>query len=389
MKIAVVFDGLGFGGIERVGIDYVKLLQDLGHSVDVYNLAPELNDMEAEVPKGCKVINHKFSRMLAPETYSYGVKKWWWGKYAYPVIHLGLSTFLVFNRLFVKHRKEKYDIAIAFSGHMNDLTFVAKNFIVAKKKICWLHGALYKYMIMATGFFALYKQIENLVVLVGDGQEEVFHYNKFLKLNVTKMYNPTFINERKIDNKKVEKLKKEYGDFLLMVARFSYPHKDHYTVVNAVKILVEEHNKNIKVVFVGDGPDEEKVKEYSKEIGILNNIIFVGSRHDVQNYFAASHILVHASIAGEGLPTVMLEAMSFGKPMVVTDSKVGPREILGNNEYGLLCNIEDPEDMARNIKKLIENEEVYMDYQKKGYNRIEDFKPEVIRKELEELLGGI
>ena len=62
--------------------------------------------------------------------------------------------------------------------------------------------------------------------------------------------------------------------------------------------------------------------------------------------------MVHASVAGEGLPTIMLEAMAYDLPMVVTDSKTGPREILRNNEYGLLCRVQDPKDMADNIVKL-------------------------------------
>ena len=45
MKIAMVFDGLGVGGIERVGIDYMKLLSEDGHDVTVYNLVPSANAM--------------------------------------------------------------------------------------------------------------------------------------------------------------------------------------------------------------------------------------------------------------------------------------------------------------------------------------------------------
>jgi hypothetical protein len=96
MKIAMVFDGLGFGGIERVGIDYSKLLQELGYSVDIYNLVPNLSDMEVEFPTDCKIIHHKLSNLISPETYSYGVKRWWWGKYAYPVAYIALSILLCF-----------------------------------------------------------------------------------------------------------------------------------------------------------------------------------------------------------------------------------------------------------------------------------------------------
>ena len=42
MKIAMIFDGLGWGGTERVGIDYVRIMKELGCDVDVYNLIPSL-----------------------------------------------------------------------------------------------------------------------------------------------------------------------------------------------------------------------------------------------------------------------------------------------------------------------------------------------------------
>ena len=46
MKIAMVFDGLGTGGIERVGVNYAALLQKMGHQIDIYNLKPQFSDME-------------------------------------------------------------------------------------------------------------------------------------------------------------------------------------------------------------------------------------------------------------------------------------------------------------------------------------------------------
>ena len=48
MKIAMIFDGLGWGGTERVGIDYVRIMKELGCDVDVYNLIPSLNAYSAQ-----------------------------------------------------------------------------------------------------------------------------------------------------------------------------------------------------------------------------------------------------------------------------------------------------------------------------------------------------
>ena len=59
MKVAMVFDGIGFGGIERVGINYVRLFKDLGHEVDIYNLKPEKNEMEKELDGEYKIFHYK------------------------------------------------------------------------------------------------------------------------------------------------------------------------------------------------------------------------------------------------------------------------------------------------------------------------------------------
>lgn len=389
MKIAIVFDGLGFGGIERVGIDYIKLLLELGHNVDVINLTPMQLDLEKEIPKECIIKHINFPRKFAPEYYAKLIKMFWWGKYVYPVVYLILKVLCTIYRI-KNSVSNKYDIAIAFSGHFNDLTYVAENIVRSDKKVCWLHGALYGYFLISDGFVNLYKKIKNLVVLVDDAQEEVLMYNGFLKLNIKKMYNPTFIKDKEINYEEVKELKNKYGEFGIMVARFSYPHKDHYTVVDAVKLVNDRYNKNFKILFIGDGPDMENVKTYCERNGTYNkSIFFEGAKYNVQDYFKAATILVHASVAGEGLPTVMLEALSFGLPMVVTDSKVGPREILGDNRYGLLSKVKDSEDMAYKIKQLLDNAEEYEKYRNLSQERIKAFLPMSIKKELVEFLKSL
>ena len=163
------------------------------------------------------------------------------------------------------------------------------------------------------------------MVLVDDAQEEVLTYNRNLDLVIHKVYNPTYIKDRHIDIDRVRELKEKYGKYLLMVSRFEYPHKDHYTVVKSLQLLREKYSEDINLVFVGSGPEEDKIRQYIKNLGgdLESHIFFEGTRHDVQNYYKSAYLLVHASIAGEGLPTVMIESMAYGLPMVVTDSKTG------------------------------------------------------------------
>jgi len=388
MKIAVVFDGLGFGGIERLGIDYIKIMQGLGHEVDVYNLTPKYAEMEKELSDRCNVIHHFFPHKLCPELYSYGVKKWWWGKYAYPIIYTGMSILIGIRKIFEKHRNKKYDLAIAFAGHFNDLTFVANGFIRTEKKMCWLHGTLAEYLLMAHGYGTLYRKIKNLLTSSDYMQDAAMRGNKFLRgLNINRIFNPVSISDKIINKHLVEELKSKYGEFFLMVGRFT-KQKDQITVVNAMKILKDKYNINNKILFVGDGEEKIKVEELSSKLGIKENVIFIGSREDVQNFYCAAKLFVHSSPA-EGFGLVLIEAMQFGIPIVATKSLPGVQEILRDNEYGLVCPVGDAEEMANCIKKMITDEVLYNYYKSQGYKRMKDFEPAKIAIEFKMFLEMI
>ena len=64
MKLAIVFDGLQIGGIERVGIDYIRIFRNLGHDVTVFNLRPELKAMECSIDDSVRCARINFPRWL-------------------------------------------------------------------------------------------------------------------------------------------------------------------------------------------------------------------------------------------------------------------------------------------------------------------------------------
>ena len=164
MKIGIIFDGLKIGGIERIGINYIKLLLEIGHEVDVFNLNSSFCEMEQEIPLQCKIFHWKFPRILSPELYSKLVKKSVGFKVIYPLIYIGVSIVNLFYKGIFRMKetfRKQYDVVIAFSGHYNDLTFVSSNFLRCKKKMCWLHGALYGYALISDGYLNLYNKIKN------------------------------------------------------------------------------------------------------------------------------------------------------------------------------------------------------------------------------------
>ncbi len=390
MKIAMVFDGLQIGGIERVGADYARILTSAGHDVTIINLRPHLTDLEKEFPSSCHMVHFNYSRKLTPEQYNKAIRMWNWGKYAYPIMSMALFPLNIALRMKSRMRiKKQYDLTIAFSGHFNDLTFVADGFVKSKHKLCWLHGALYSYLLLSDGFLNLYRKIKNLVVLVESGQQEVFEYNKFLHLNIHQLYNPSFIAEKRVNNNEVRRLQEKYGKYIVMVSRMEAPPKNPYTLIDAFSLVLKKH-KDLNLVFVGDGPDRVKAIEYAKQKGddISGHIFFEGAKTNVQDYYSSAFMMVQSS-EFEGLPTTLIEALYFNLPIVATDCPTGPREILGNNDFGLLCKVHDASDMARQINLLYEDEELYNHYRQESSKRIQAFMPETIKGKLLEILNSI
>lgn len=391
MKLAIVFDGLQIGGIERVGIDYIRIFRNLGHDVTVFNLRPELKAMECSIDDSVRCARTNFPRWLSPERYAAILKKAWWGKYIYPIAYIITKLLnILYKPLLVirnKYLRESYDISIAFSGHINDLTFVADSYIKAKYKIAWLHGALYGYVIISPSFLLLYKKIKNLVSLSNMCDTEFFRFFRENSINKKRIYNPIYIAECEIDTHLVEQLKSKYGDFCLMVARFA-DDKDQKTAIDAVCILNKKYHFNKKLLLVGDGKNKKQLEIYVKKKKMSDNIIFMGSRLDVQNFYSAASVYVHSSPL-EGLPTVLLEAMTYHLPIAATDSIPGVPEILQNNKCGLISEVFDAEMLADNIYKIYTDKELSNNLIANGTKKLNEFSPEFVQQQIEHFFNNL
>ena len=388
MRIAMVFDGLGFGGIESVGIRYANLLIKYGHQVDVYNLRADKCDLvERMRASGCNVYNRSLPLSLVPHQYMLMVKRWWWGKYAYPIAYLVSKAGMLLLRT-VRHR-DQYDVAIAFSGHMRDLTFVAYDFVRSDKKVAWLHGALMEYLVLSPSFSDLYRIIKNLFVISLDRQDSVFQAWPFLEseVSISQIYNPIDLSDRAPNFDEARRLKGKYGDFILMVGRLDSD-KDQATVISARKRLELDFSNTPNVVFVGDGTERQRLEGLVDAMGLRNSVFFEGAKDNVQDYYAAASLFVHSSPA-EGFPTVLLESMKYSLPIVATDSPPGVTEILGNDEYGLRCKVGDASDMAYKLNIMLTNDDLRDHYIEQGRIRVKQFSYEVIGNRLNSLINNL
>lgn len=387
MKIAIVFDAFGYGGAENVGVNYVRMMKEMGHEVTVINLTPKSNQMCSRLPEDVKYRSCSFSQYLCADYYYILVKAFWWGKYVFPLMYLILTIVGAVHSFFKRLQFGHFDLAIAFAGHINDMNFVGRGFLKSSRKICWFHGAIFQKFLYSDAYVSLCKRMDEVIVLNEECQEQTFVANHYMpRFKIRKLYNPIYLSTSDINDEKVNQIRRKYGEFIVMSARLTYPHKDHYTVIAALGLLHKKYHRELNLVLLGDGPEKEKLQKFCIEHNVDENVFFVGSVDNVQDYYKAAFTLVHASVAGEGLPTVILEAMACGTPVVATDSTVGPKEIIGNNEYGLLCKVKDPEDMAKAVNELYEDEGLRNHYVEKGQERLKAFLPDFIEQEFETVL---
>lgn len=370
MRFCFVFDGLGCGGIERVGIDYCNALVERGYGVTVVNLVPAMDEFASQLSGQVRYVTRKFPRSLAPERYCTLISRAAWGRFVYPLAYVACTAAVAAKRPFLRGGLGEFDVAVAFSGHYNDLTFVASGCVKAAKRLAWLHGTVNGYALVNEGYMNLYKHFDTLVCLSDEGIEEFRDAKHWLDLPLRKLYNPIDLDVADIDEAKVKELRDSYGDFILMVARLASP-KDPKTLIDAVGILKEKYGIERNCVILGDGPDMERVEQYAAASPVASLVHLAGYESEPAPYYDACSTFVLSSL-NEGLPTVLLEAMAHGKPVISTNVP-GAREILENGKDGVLCGIGDAEGMAFELSRLLGNEAYAAQCVEAGLKRIRDF----------------
>lgn len=175
--------------------------------------------------------------------------------------------------------------------------------------------------------------------------------------------------------------------FILHVGRMRLAHKAQDVLLSAFSIL-RQKDKDISLVMVGVGSDQSKIEERIKELNLSDSVVLAGWQDNVAAIMAKAQALVLSS-RYEGLPMVLVEAMSLGCPVVSTDCPTGPREILGDSEYGFLVPVEDSEELAKSLDVLLNDEEQRKYYQAQALQRSQEFSAEKIGSVYGQILTNI
>ena len=149
-------------------------------------------------------------------------------------------------------------------------------------------------------------------------------------------------------NKKLKKI--PHKDIIFGAVGRLVKQKNFELIIESYKRFTQKTKKSSCLVIAGSGPEEIKLKKFAKEINIDDKIIWMGHVNNVGNIFKKIHVFCMNS-RFEGLGLVLLEAMSFSKPIIATKISAIP-EVVINMQNGILVNQNDVENYSNAMSKL-------------------------------------
>ena len=181
-----------------------------------------------------------------------------------------------------------------------------------------------------------------------------------------------------------ERIRKEFkvekNDFVVgHVGRFNQQKNHKYLIKVFAGVL--KNNPSSKLILVGIGELESKVRKQVHELGIENNVIFTGVRKDIPEILSACDVFVFPSFY-EGMPNTVIEAQAVGLPCVISDQITREADITGLVNYLKL------DDIDGWVEKILEFRNLKVDRYTKDKFVIKKYDINVVVKDFEALIFG-
>ena len=147
------------------------------------------------------------------------------------------------------------------------------------------------------------------------------------------------------------------------------PHKDYFTFLDTVTIL----NGKIKAKYFisGEGPLRNEIEKRISALHLQKDVFLLGFRNDIENVFADLSLLLYTS-KEEGLGSTLLDAMSYGLPIVTTEAG-GIPEIVMNGFNGLTAPVGDPQKLSEQVMLILSDHSLREKMISNGKKFVRDF----------------
>jgi len=230
----------------------------------------------------------------------------------------------------------------------------------------WTQNNLKNYI-----FNKAFKKADKIIV---NSLEFKKQFKKRFNVETECIYNP--LNKKEILKKSKNKINLNFFKDnkklkILNIGRFT-DQKDHLTLLKSMKILKDKYKLNFILLIMGRGQNKSIIQNFIKKNNLNFNVKVIGFKKNPYKYIRCCDLFVLSS-KFEGLPNVLLEAITLKKFVISSNCPTGPNEILNNGKGGILFKTGNSDDLAKKINFYYNNKK---DLKKKidfAYNNLDRF----------------
>lgn len=305
-------------------------------------------------------------------------------------------------KLILYFRKERPDIFVSAFPHINVFAMIAKIISgVSTKVILTDHNhffglarnarSLYRKffgLFILPHLMRIFYPLSDVVICASEGVAESILDVVKIPDKVKVIYYPVAIDI--IQNLSLEPV--DYPWFLhseipvVLAAGRLINQKDFPTLLHAFKLVIQV--KPARLIILGEGKDRGKLEKLTGSLGISDYVAFLGFQINPFKYMSKASVFVLSSLH-EGFGNVLVEAMACGTPVISTDCKSGPNEIIENGKSGILVPVRDYKALSKAIIRVLSDSSLRQRFSEEGIKKVGYFSVEKNIKQYQEVFSNL
>ncbi|HAT4110849.1 glycosyltransferase [Clostridium perfringens] len=254
----------------------------------------------------------------------------------------------------VSDLEEEYDIAVAYAGPMDFITYFVANKIRAKKRVQWIHFDISKIGFNKRFAENMYSKFDKIFVVSEEGKNK-------LNLLIPSLSDKTEVFFNIISSTLIKNMAENEEGFndnyngirILTVGRLSREKGQDITISVLEKLIKQGYE--VRWYCIGEGNMRKELEDMIKNKNLQDNYILLGSKRNPYPFMKECDIYVQSS-RHEGYCITLAEARCFNNPIITTNF-IGANEQIIHEKNGLICECNENE-IYKAIKKIIGDKEV-------------------------------